>query len=179
VKALLDGATSEQRPQLEAIRNALVREAVDFSEACHEIGTAEMALVPAAAQLPGRAAAARVISSHVGIDEEDRPEERRRRTAPVVTLLVVLILGGGYHAWNFYTAPPPQPPATYEGAPAGTMAVQNGKTSFLVALPGKIVDAAEMERYRQREARRGNQLREVTRGTWIIEPASAGGGARP
>ena len=177
VKALLDGATPEVKVQLEAIRNALVREAVDFSEACHEIGTAELPLAPA--RITGRAAAARVLSSHVGLDTEDRPGERRRRTAPVVTLVIILLLGGGYHAWNFYTAPPKLPPPTYEGAPAGTMAVQNGKSFFLITLPGKTVNAAEMETYKQREARRGNQVREVTRGTWIIEPAKSDGGGAP
>lgn len=185
VKALLDGATPEVRPQLEAIRNALVKEAVDFSEACHEIGTAELPLAPGPgpgpgpARITGRAAAARVLSSRVGVDSEDHPEERRRRTAPVVILLVVLLLGGGYHAWNLYTAPPKLPPPTYEGAPAGTMAVQNGRSYFLVTLPGKVVNPAELESYKQREARRGNQVREVTRGAWIIEPASAGGGGAP
>jgi len=179
VKALLDGATPEVKPQLEAIRNALVREAVDFSEACHEIGTAELPLAPAPARITGRAAAARVLSSRVGLDQEDRPEERSRRTGPIVTLMIILLLGGGYHAWNLYTAPPKLPPATYEGAPAGTMAVQNGRSYFLVTLPGKVVNAAELEAYKQREARRGNHVREVTRGTWIIEPAKPGEGGAP
>jgi hypothetical protein len=179
VKALLDGATPETRAELEAIRNALVKEAVDFSEACHEIGTAELPLAPAPARITGRAAAARVLSSRVGLDTEDRPEERRRRTAPVVTLLVILLLGGAYHAWNLYTAPPKLPPATYEGAPAGTMAVQSGKAYFLVALPGQAVSSAEIERYAQQEAKRGNRVREVGPGTWIVEPATAGAGAKP
>jgi hypothetical protein len=179
VKALLDGATSEQRPQLEAIRNALVREAVDFSEACHEIGTAEMPLVPATAQITGRAAAARVLSSHVGIDDEDRPEERRRRTAPVVTLLVILLLGGGYHAWNLYAAPPRLPPATLEGAPVGTRALVTPAGSFIVLLAGKTVDPAELERFRAQEQRKGNVVREVGPGRWIIEPVNTSAGARP
>jgi hypothetical protein len=181
VKALVDVATPEQKPQLEAIRNALVREAVDFSEACHEIGTAELPLpgAPATARSPGRAAAARVLSSHVGLDEEDRPEEVRRRTAPLIGLLVVLLLGGAYHAWRLYSAPPRLPPATYEGAPAGTMAFQNGKASFLKLLPGQVVNAAELESFKQREAKRGNTLRELGDGLWIIEPATAETGAKP
>jgi hypothetical protein len=173
VKALLVGASPRVREPLEAIRNALVSEAVDFSEACHQAGTAELPLEKARAS--GRSTGARVLSVHAGVDVEDRPEERRRRLGPVITLLVVLALGGAYHAWNFYTAPPVQPPATFEGAPAGTMAVQSGKAYFLVSLPGKPVNAAELETYKQREARRGNRVREVGPGTWIIEPASTGG----
>jgi hypothetical protein len=179
VKALVDGATPEQRPQLETIRNALVREAVDFSEACHEIGTAELPLVSGAAQITGRAAAARVLSSRVGLDTEDRPEEKRKRTAPVVTLLVILLLGGGYHAWNLYTAPPKLPPATYEGAPTGTRALVTPAGHFIVLLAGRTMDPAELERFRVQEQRRGNVVREVGPGRWIIEPSNTGAGARP
>jgi hypothetical protein len=179
VKALLDGATPEVKPQLEAIRNALVKEAVDFSEACHEIGTAELPLVPAPARITGRAAAARVLSSRAGLDTEDRPEERRRRVLPLVILAVVLASGAAYHASTIYLAPPKQQPTTFEGAPAGTMAVQNGNAYFLVALPGKKVSGAELEGFKQREARRGNRVREVGPGTWIIEPAPAGGRGTP
>ena len=179
VKALLDGATPDVKPQLEAIRNALVKEAVDFSEACHEIGTAELPLGPAPARITGRAAAARVLSSRVGLDTEDRPEERRRRVLPLVILAVVLASGAAYHASTIYLAPPKQQPTTFEGAPAGTMAVQNGNAYFLVALPGKQVSGAELEGFKQREARRGNRVREVGPGTWIIEPAPAGGRGTP
>jgi hypothetical protein len=176
VKGLLDQVSPEARISLEAIRNVLVKEAVDFSEACHEVGTAELPLAQAAARGGGRVAEARVLSVHTGVDDEDRPEEQRRRVLPVVVLLVVLALGGGYHAWNQLARPPPQPPRTYEGAPAGTMAVQNGKAYLLVSLPGQKVSAAELEAYRQREAKRGNRVREIGPGTWIIEPAEAGGG---
>ncbi len=179
VKGLLEGAPPEVKVSLEAIRNAMVKEAVDFSEACHEVGTAELPLAPAPARPTGRAAGARVLSLHAGTHAGERPEERRRRVVPVIILVVVLALGAAYHAWNHYNAPPKQPPATYEGAPAGTMAVQSGKIYFLKALPGHAVSAAELEAYRQREARRGNQVREVGPGTWIIEPAQPGGGRTP
>jgi len=179
VKGLLDEASPEARVSLESIRNSLVKEAVDFSEACHEVGTTETPLAPAPPRTGGWAAAARVLSVHAGVDDADRPEERRRRLVPVLLLLVVLALGGGFHAWNYFLAPPKQPPATFEGAPAGTMAVPNGKAYFLMALPGKQVNAADLESYRQREAKRGNRVREVGPGTWIIEPASAGGGGTP
>ncbi len=129
--------------------------------------------------MPGRAAAARVLSSRAGIDDEDRPEEVRRRTGPYIVLAVALLIGGGYHAWNLYTTPPRVPPATYEGAPAGTMAIQNGKSYFLKLLPGKVVNAAELESFKQREAKRGNTLRELGAGLWIIESATAETGAKP
>jgi hypothetical protein len=183
VKELLADAPPEAKVSLEAIRNALVKEAVDFSEACHEVGSVELPTTPAplrgSGRAPGHAAAARVLSVHAGAAAEDRPEERRRRVVPVIILVIVLALGAGYHAWNYYVAPPRQPAATYEGAPAGTMALQSGKVYFLKALPGHTVSAADMDAYRQREARRGNQVREVGPGTWIIEPAQTGGGAAP
>jgi hypothetical protein len=179
VKGLLDEAPLGAQVSLEAIRNALVKEAVDFSEACHAMGGVEAPAAAAPQRITGRAAAARVLSVNAGVDAEDRPQERRRRLGPLVTLVVVLATGAAFHAWNLFTAPPRQPPATFEGAPAGTMAIQSGKSYFLVALPGQKVNGADLEAYRQREARRGNQVREVGPGTWSIEPASAGSGGSP
>jgi len=179
VKALLDDATPEVKPQLEAIRNALVREAVDFSEACHEIGTAELPLAPAPARTTGRAAAARVISSRAGLDAADRPEERRRKVAPLIVLALVLAAASGYHLWNITQAPPPQQAATFEGAPAGTRALVTPGGHFLVLQAGKTMDAAALERFRAQEQRKGNVVREIGPGRWIIEPANAGAGAHP
>jgi hypothetical protein len=130
-------------------------------------------------RIAGRASVARVLSVNAGADAADRPEERRRRQGPLITLVVVVLLGAGYHLWNAYTAPPPPVPATYEGAPSGTMAVQSGNTYSLIAMPGKTVNAAELESFKRREALKGNQVREVAPGTWVIEPASAGPGGAP
>jgi hypothetical protein len=96
-----------------------------------------------------------------------------------VTLLVILALAGLFHGWSYFTAPPKLLPATYEGAPAGTMAIQSGGSYFLKALPGNVVSPADLESYRQREARRGNKVLEMGPGTWMIEPATAGEGAKP
>ena len=179
VKALVDVAGSEVKPSLEAIRNALVKEAVDFSEACHEIGTVELPLAPAPVRQTGRAAAARVISSRVGLDQGDRPEEKRRRVVPLIVLGTVLVLAAGYHGWNNYKDPMPQLPATFEGAPAGTRALVTPAGHFVVLLAGKTVDPTELERFRMQEQRKGNVVREVGPGRWIIEPVSTSAGAKP
>jgi hypothetical protein len=179
VKGLLDQAPLEAQASLEAIRNALVKEAVDFSEACHALGTTEVPLAPAPQRASGRAATARVLSVNAGVDAEDRPEERRRRLGPLITLVVIVLAGVGYHLIGAVNAPTKVAPVTYEGAPAGTMALKNGKQYLLVALPGANVNPADLEKYRQYEARRGNRVREVAAGTWSIEPASAGTGGTP
>ncbi len=72
VKALLVDASPAVREPLEAIRNALVREAVDFSEACQEIGTAELPLAPARAggrAASGAASSVRFLSDKSGVDD--------------------------------------------------------------------------------------------------------------
>jgi hypothetical protein len=180
VKGLLDEGTTEGRASLESIRNALVKEAVDFSEACHEVGTAELPLAPSAARFGGRAAAARLLSFHAGVDEKDRPEEQRRRVVPVVVLAVILVAGGGYHLWRFLDAPVPLPPQTFEGAPAGTIAVVNGGSHVLMLLPGKQLDSAEFERFKAAEQRKGNAVQQISPSHWVIVPAAeAQPGAKP
>jgi hypothetical protein len=179
VKGLLADAPPETRGSLEAIRNALVKEAVDFSEACHELGSGRAPPTLVLGRESGRITGSRLLSVHAGAEVEDRPETRRRRVVSLVLLAIALALGVAYHGWNYLNAPASLPPATYEGAPAGTMALQNGPQYFLVALPGENVNPAELERYRQHEAKRGNRVREIIPGTWIIEPDSAIGGEKP
>lgn len=178
VNPLAQGAPPDLQPQLEAVRNALVREAVDFSEAAHRITAGgsppvEQASRPAARE---QAPAARVLSVRAGEDLDEPPDKKRR--LQVAFLVLVALLGGAYHLHAFLTRPVAAPPATFEGAPAGTHAVVTPGGQFLVAQAGKRVDPAELERFRRQEEKKGNVVRELVPGRWIIEPtrpAPAGG----
>ena len=163
VKALVQGAPRDARLGLEAVRNALVREAIAFSEAA---GGGAPAPAPAATPAPRRAAATRVLA----------PAETTRRRAPIglLVLLTAVAAGAlGYHGWRLHLRPAPVPPASFPGAPEGTLGVDRGASRLLTTLPGRRVDPAELERFRRLEASRGNVLRAVSAGTWVIEPAPA------
>lgn len=173
VNALLQGVPDAARPGLESIRNALVKEAVELGEvAARAAGASAAAARPAA---PRRPAAARMISA----GPRRAAPAPRRPPALLVLLVLVAVPVLGYHGWTWRTRHRPAPPAAFEGAPAGTMGSGRGANRVLMAVPGKRVDPAELERFRALEASRGNQLRELAPGTWAIEPAPAPGGARP
>lgn len=172
VKVLLREAPEDGRLGLEAIRNALVREAIEFSEAAGGRaapagGTATPAPAPG-----GRAPATRPVPP-------DRAAPPRRPTALLLLLGLVAAPVLGYHGWHLSLRPAPEPPPTFEGAPAGTLGTGRGARRVLTTLPGRAVDAAELERFRRLEASRGNVLRAVSPGTWVIEPAGAAGEGTP
>ena len=120
----------------------------------------------------------RVLSVHAGTDAEDRPEERRRRVAPVITLVIVLLLGGGVPRLELLTGAAQAAAGHLRGGAGRDHGGANGQRTSWSRCRGQKVDPAELERYRQHEAKRGNQVREVGPGTWIIEPARPEGEAR-
>jgi hypothetical protein len=188
VNPLAAGAPPEHQPALEAIRNALVREAVDFSEAVHRLTSAGAPppIQEASRQAPrgpssssrGQPATSRVLSLQSGEGEE--VQEERRRRGPIAVLVAVLLLGAGYHAWGYLNRPAPVAPRTYDGAPAGTRALVTPNGSWLLAVPGASLDKAQLDRFKEQELKKGNKLLEVSPGRWKIVSAVDGGkGAKP
>ena len=179
VNPLAAGASPELQPALEAVRNALVREAVDFSEAAHRVTAAgpppqEASARPARA--PTTTTTARVLSVQAG---EGSAEAARSSRGPLVALVLLLLAIAGVLAWQQLSRPPLQAPPSYDGAPANTMAVVNGPHRVLVALPGKQVDPAELDRFRRQEEKKGNTVTEVAPGNWLVAPAAPPQGATP
>lgn len=179
VNPLAQGAPPEHRPVVEAVRNALVREAVDFSEAAHRATSAGPPPAEVQARPAPRAAApaAKVLSVQAGAAVDD--EEERRRRGPLVLLVLVVLAIAAVMGWQQASRPPVRPPRTYAGAPANTYAMKNGKNDVLVQVPGKSVDPAELERFRAAEKQKGNEVREIGPGQWLIAPAAAPQGAKP
>ncbi len=181
VKALLDGATPVQRPQLEAIRNALVREAVDFSEACHEIGTAELPLGPGRpAEVASRAAAnARFLSDRIGEDEVEVTERKRSRAVWVLLALVVLGAGAfhGYRWWQTEQLVAKFP--TLPGQPDGMRLVPapRGAASVELLPLGRPPDRAQVERFKAQQKVLGYTVTETAAGGLMIrsDPPAPGG----
>ena len=156
VNALSQGAAPDVLPSVEALRNALVKEAIDFSEAAQQIAPVEPVLgeaLPAA--VTRRAPQARLLNVSA---EPDRADARGR------TLWVVLVLAalgaGGFHGWRWWershrVPPPPLIPA---GAPGRAIGAASQGNKFLASKDGKPFTDAEIETFRQSEELAGRKV---------------------
>ncbi|MGC3997872.1 MAG: hypothetical protein QM767_10420 [Anaeromyxobacter sp.] len=175
VNALHAAATSDVQPGLGLLRNALVREAIDFSEAAQRITQPEAAPAgPASGSArPARALAARVLA--VEAEDPEAAPRRRRQLLLWSLLALVAIATGAYHAYRISLRKQPVAGLAVEGAPAGTMGASHATNKVVVLDPTKKLDAKQLQDWKAAEAAKGNTIREVAPGMWVIEPAGAGG----
>jgi hypothetical protein len=169
VKALLVDATPRVREPLEAIRNALVKEAVDFSEACHEIGTAELPLEPSRAggRSSSRAApVARFLTTVRGDDEREVAERKRGRVAWILLALAVLGAGAlhGYRWWTTEQAVAQM--KTLPGQPDRMLLLPAppGATTQELVPQGGVPDRAQVEQFKAQQKLQGNSVTETSLG---------------
>ncbi len=161
LKALAGAAPADALRGIEAARNALVKEAIQLTETIAGArGTVPPAQAPAAAKAPS----ARVLSNE---RDEAAP---RRPLALWVVFGIALALAGAYHGRKLLS-PPPTPRASFANAPANTIGQARGGGKVMSVLPGHSVDPTELERFRSNEQAKGNVVKEVGPGTWIVLPA--------
>jgi hypothetical protein len=168
VAPLLANASEELAPALETIRNTLVSEAIDFSEAAQRASTGK-AEAPPAAPVQRRATAARIIENYAEASRAPEP----RRIWPRVWLAVAFLAVGGYHLRNYLARPMPVEIPTVPGAPEGLRLIQHGNQRTLIALPGRKVDPQQMESFRAQQALKGVEVRELAPGLYALVPAAA------
>ena len=162
LKALAGAAPADALRGIEAARNALVREAIQLTETIASAGaTAVLPEAPASAKAP----AARVLSN----EREDTAP--RRHVALWVALGVALSIAGAYHARKLLR-PRLVPRASIANAPANTVGMAHREGKVLSAVPGKSVDPLELERFKAAEQAKGNVVKEVSPGTWLVMPAA-------
>jgi hypothetical protein len=172
VAPLLGSAPAELAPALEAIRNTLVSEAIDFSEAAARV-TAAAAQAPAAPVAPKKAATARIVETY------SAPEAPRGRRAWAWFWLVLVALPVGAYQVRGYLYPPKPPPVqTLPGAPEGLQLVENEGHQTLVRVPGKRIDPQQLESFRAQQAQKGIEVRELAPGLYQLVPATPAGGAK-
>jgi hypothetical protein len=168
VNGLAAGAPPEVLPSLESVRNALVREAIDLSEAVQRASPpgAPVPVAPAARPAPNRPQA-RLLSIEAG-----PAKAPRGGVAKWIALAVAVALAAGYHGWSWYHRRATRAvhraglPAGFTEAPAPA-----GAPRILVpAGADEIFDAAEVARFRAVEEAKGNVVRE-SGGMIFITPA--------
>jgi hypothetical protein len=176
VKAAAGAAEPALAASLDPIRLALVDGGVALAGA-HARLTPEAADAPVApAPALSSRAATRVISNENAHPSDAAPAGGK---GIWIALGAVALLTVAYHGYQFATRPPYEPLASLPGAPAQTYLINQGKSQVLRAYAGARVDRVEMERFRAQEQARGNVVRELGAGIWVIEPASISGGKQP
>jgi hypothetical protein len=181
VNALAQGAAPDVLPSLEAVRNALVKEAIDFAEAAQQIAPTErVPEAPSAAPTPKRAPAARVLTV------TRAPEVRNTRARNLAIVLALAVLAaGGFHGFRYYqrvSRPLPPPPVANAPARATGAATAQG-AKFVTSKDGKPFTDAEIETFRQKEELAGRRVELIAPHTMVSLPPGTPGqpaaGPRP
>jgi hypothetical protein len=87
----------------------------------------------------------------------------------VVVLVLVVIAAAAYHGYRFVNRAAPIPPAI-SGAPPGTVGTMTPQGKVVVVPPGTKVDPKAMENFRNLERAKGNEVREISPGTFVVTP---------
>ena len=165
LKAMSEGGSPEALRTIESIRHAVVREAIDLTEAVQRIVPAEVAAEITQSRPVGRGAETRVLFASAGT-------EKHQGKVPwgiVVTFVLALAAGGTYHAYRYVNRPRPTPPAV-AGAPTGSVAHAAPQGKIMFAHAGKQLDPREVENFKNSEGAKGNEVQEVLPGIFVVTP---------
>jgi hypothetical protein len=187
VAALAADVPPALQAPLEQVRNALVKEAIDFSEAAHPAEAEAPASVAAAQPATAIARkAARTRSVHIATEAERRvgqEEERRRRTAFVI-LAVVAVLAGGYHGYRLYrhhaavAAASAARPTRIGAPPDVTIAESPGAGAIVIqAKGGRAFTLGELKQMEDEEALRGNTVKQLSPSSVVVVRRGTAAGA--
>jgi hypothetical protein len=161
------GLGPEQIAAVNAVRNALVRDALGVTDALVR-RVAPAATAPA----PGPQGPATRLLSMEKADAEPPPPPRARRGMTALLVLAAL-LTAGYHAFSWSQRPAPPAPRRLGGAPEG-MALQGPPASplrLLVAEPGQAIDPAQLERFRKEQELQGHVVQQLSPQVVVVQPA--------
>jgi hypothetical protein len=173
LKAAQETSETEHHPGIGVLRTALVKEAIDLTDAVHRISPAQAPAIQAPA-----APATRLLSNRAVL--EAPAEERRLGRGWLALLVLVALAAAGFHGYNYLTRRPPAPPPSIGGSPSGSVGVRQGSVSIVVPEAGKAPDPRQLESFKGLEEAKGNAVREVAPGVWVSVPAAAGeGGKKP
>ncbi|HQR29467.1 MAG TPA: hypothetical protein PLL32_03590, partial [Anaeromyxobacteraceae bacterium] len=173
LKEQSDDAGPESLRAVESVRHALVKEAIDLTEALQGVAGAEAVeeiTTSRKARRAETAPATRMVAP-------SRPVADERRAAPwgLVAVLVLALAGAAaYHGWRYVNRPAPAS-SPVAGAPAGSLGSVAPKGKVVVLPPGTAADPRDVERFKELERAKGNDVREVAPGKFIVSPRESGG----
>lgn len=181
VSALAANAPAEFAPALGACRNALVKEAIDFSETAQRYVPVEVKDSSRAARPPAKVTGARVLSSTRVSEGEKRQAARQRRGW--VALAVAVVVAAAYHGWNYWQQRQAalSEPIAVPGAPAGMKALAPPRGDGpKVLMPGEGKPAqADVDAFKATEELKGNRVLQTPDGALVVVPGAGTGLAAP
>ena len=89
-----------------------------------------------------------------------------------MVLVVVVVGAAAYHGYRFLNRPGPAT-SPIAGAPSGAVGTVTPRGKVLVAPAGVKLDAREVEAFKNLEKAKGNEVRELLPGTFVVTPRSA------
>jgi hypothetical protein len=173
VNALAAAVPEDMAPALGACRNALVKEAIDFSEVAQRYVPVEVEPVPQEQRRPAKVAGARVLSDARVSEAEKHYEKRQARIW--IALGVAVVVAAAYHGWSFVqsrqvaVAPP-----TLPGMPTNTLGIETpgGSLKVLMASPEEPLDPEVLRKFKEDEALKGREVLETAPGVFTSVPAA-------
>jgi hypothetical protein len=177
LKTLSDDARPEDLRALEGVRHALVKEAIDLTDALQQVLPAEVVEEITTSRRARKAQAAPATRM---VYEQAAPE-RERRQVPwgLVVVLVIAVAGAAaYHGFR-YVNRPKQAASPISGAPSGTVGSVTPLRKIVLTPAGVSLDPKEVENFKNLERAKGNDVREVSPGTFVVSPANARSNGAP
>jgi hypothetical protein len=86
--------------------------------------------------------------------------------------VVAVAAAAAYHGYQ-YVNRPKQAASMISGAPSGTVGSVTPQGKVLVTPAGVKLDPKEVENFKNLEKAKGNDVREISPGTFIVSPESA------
>lgn len=178
-----DAAGTESLRALEAVRHGLVKEAIDLTEALQQVAPAEVVeeiTTSRKARRSGVPPVTRMVQAAPRFDEGPR----QIPWGLLVVLVVTVIGAAAYHGYRYVNRPGPAA-SPISGAPSGTVGTVTPRGKVLVAPAGVKLDPGEVEAFKNLERAKGNEVRELLPGTFVVTPrtdgpkSSTGGGGEP
>jgi hypothetical protein len=170
LKEQSDDAGPEALRAIETVRHALVKEAIDLTEALQQVAPAEVVEEITTSRKARRSQAA-AVTRMVRTTKESDGGARQVPWGLVVVLVLALIAAAAYHGYRYVNrqeaSAPPIP-----GAPSGTVGTVTPQGKVIVAPAGAKLDPKEVESFKILEKAKGNDVRELVPGTFVVTPRS-------
>jgi hypothetical protein len=177
LKEQSDDAGPEVLRAIETVRHTLVKEAIDLTEALQQVAPPEMVEEITTSRKVRRTGTAPVTRMIQNTSQADAGPS----SFPwglVVVLVIALVAAAAYHGYRYVNRARPSPPPI-TGAPSGTVGAVTPQGKVIVLPAGTRADPKEIENFKNLEKAKGNTVREIVPGTFVVSPESARPGEKP
>jgi hypothetical protein len=173
VNALAVDAPPELAPALSACRNALVKEAIDFSETAQRYVAVDAPFAQEAPVARPRVMPSVRVLSDSRVSRDERKGGRRSRNM-VIALAISAALVAAYQVWNRISENAPSSPLpALAGVPANAIGLEaaDGSSRIVRVKPGEQLDPGVLRKFMEDERLKGREVVEASPGLYVSRPA--------